>query len=106
MTNGKQNEFDLDLDQENETDVAEPTMYKVLLHNDDYTPMDFVVFVLKKFFNKSDIEAYQIMMDVHEKGLGLAGVYSFEIAETKVTQVNQFSKQNEYPLKTSLEEQT
>jgi len=106
MTNGKQNEFDLDLDQENETDVTEPTMYKVLLHNDDYTPMDFVVFVLKKFFNKSDIEAYQIMMDVHEKGLGLAGVYSFEIAETKVTQVNQFSKQNEYPLKTSLEEQT
>jgi ATP-dependent Clp protease adaptor protein ClpS len=106
MTNGKQNEFDLDLDQENETDIAEPTMYKVLLHNDDYTPMDFVVFVLKKFFNKNDIEAYQIMMDVHEKGLGLAGVYSFEIAETKVTQVNQFSKQNEYPLKTSLEEQT
>lgn len=106
MTNGKQNDFDLDLDQEHEIEITEPTMYKVLLHNDDYTPMDFVVFVLKKFFNKNEIEAYQIMMDVHEKGLGLAGVYSFEIAETKVTQVNQFSKQNEYPLKTSLEEQT
>lgn len=87
-----------------EDDVTEPLQYKVLLHNDDYTPMDFVIFVLKKFFSKNETEATQIMLDVHNKGLGLAGVYSFEVAETKVMQVNQFSKNNQYPLKTSYEE--
>lgn len=84
--------------------TEEPKDYKVLMHNDDYTPMDFVIFVLKKFFSKSDNEATQIMLDVHNKGMGIAGVYSFEVAETKVTQVNQFSKNSQYPLKTSYEE--
>ena len=84
--------------------VEEPKSYKVLMHNDDYTPMNFVIFVLKKFFSKADSEAMEIMFDVHNKGLGVAGVFSFEVAETKVTQVNQFSKNNQYPLKTSYEE--
>lgn len=93
----------LGLDLENLTE--EPRLYRVLLHNDDYTPMDFVIFVLKKFFGKSESDAQKIMLDVHNKGLGLAGVYSFEVAETKVVQVNQFAKRNEYPLKTSYEEE-
>ena len=87
-----------------EDETIEPKQYKVLMHNDDYTPMDFVIFILKKFFDKSDLDATQIMLDVHNKGLGLAGVFSFEIAETKVMQVNQFAKNNQYPLKTSFEE--
>lgn len=74
------------------------------MHNDDYTPMDFVIFVLKRFFSKNETEATQIMLDVHHKGVGLAGIYSFEVAETKVAQANQFAKSNQYPLKTSYEE--
>jgi ATP-dependent Clp protease adaptor protein ClpS len=84
--------------------LKEPKHYKVLLHNDDYTPMEFVTFVLKKFFSKNETEANRIMLDVHQKGIGLAGVYSHEVAETKVIQVNQFSKSNQHPLKTSYEE--
>lgn len=82
----------------------EPKDYKVLIHNDDYTPMDFVIFVLNKFFGKSNQDATNIMLDVHNKGVGLAGIYSFEVAETKVAQANQFSKSNNHPLKTSYEE--
>lgn len=93
-------DFDLDIDNETE----EPKQYQVLLLNDDYTPMDFVIFVLKKFFNKNEKDAYQIMLDVHHKGSGLCGVYSFEVAETKVFQVNQFSKTNQHPLTATLEE--
>ncbi|MBC7420288.1 MAG: ATP-dependent Clp protease adapter ClpS [Bdellovibrio sp.] len=93
---------DLDLDSE----VEEPKLYKVLLHNDDYTPMDFVIFVLKKFFGKNEPDAHQIMLDVHNKGAGLAGVFSFEVAESKVAQVNQFSKTNQHPLMTSYEEES
>ena len=103
MSNGKTQNPDLDLDVDNET--AEPKQYKVLLLNDDYTPMDYVIFVLKKFFSKSETEAHAIMLDVHHKGAGVAGIYSFEVAETKVAQVNQFSKTNQYPLKTTLEEE-
>lgn len=93
-------DFDLDIDNETE----EPKQYKVLLMNDDYTPMDFVIFVLKKFFGKNETDAYQIMLDVHNKGSGLCGVYTFEVAETKVAQVNQFSKSNQHPLTATLEE--
>ncbi len=100
MSQNPKTEFDLDAQQETE----EPKLYKVLMHNDDYTPMDFVILVLKKFFDKSENEAHQIMLDVHQKQTGLAGIYTFEIAETKVMQVNQYSKKNEHPLKTSYEE--
>ncbi len=91
---------------ENEIETAEPVLYRVLILNDDYTPMDFVVFVLKQFFGHAESAAQKIMLDVHQKGQGLAGVYSFEIAETKSTQMNSFSKQNKYPLKSIIEEET
>ena len=75
-----------------------PPMYRVLLTNDDYTPMEFVVHVLQKFFKKSEPEAVKIMLTVHKMGKGLAGVYSYSIAETKVKQVNDYSRQFEFPL--------
>lgn len=82
-----------------------PKMYKVILLNDDYTPMDFVVLVLRRFFAKSEEEATKIMLDVHKKGAGVAGVFSLEIAEMKVMQVNQFAQLNQNPLKSTLEEE-
>lgn len=82
-----------------------PKMYKVILLNDDYTPMDFVVLVLRRFFSKTEEQATQIMLDVHKKGAGVAGVFSLEIAEMKVMQVNQFAQLNQYPLKSTLEEE-
>lgn len=82
-----------------------PKMYKVILLNDDYTPMDFVVLVLRRFFAKTEEQATEIMLDVHKKGAGVAGVYSLEIAEMKVMQVNQFAQLNQYPLKSTLEEE-
>ena len=82
-----------------------PKMFKVVLLNDDFTPMDFVVHVLQRFFSKSEMEATQIMLDVHQRGVGIAGVFSKEIAETKVHQVNQFARKNKYPLKCTMEEE-
>lgn len=82
-----------------------PKMYKVILLNDDYTPMDFVILVLRRFFAKTEEQATQVMLDVHKKGAGIAGVYSLEIAEMKVMQVNQFAQLNQYPLKSTLEEE-
>lgn len=82
-----------------------PKLYKVILLNDDYTPMDFVVLVLRRFFAKTEEQATEIMLDVHKKGAGVAGVYSLEIAEMKVMQVNQFAQLNKYPLKGTLEEE-
>ena len=84
--------------------TKQPKQYKVLLLNDDYTPMDFVVYIIKKYFKKSTTEATQIMMDVHQKGSGVAGTYSFEIAEMKSFQVNQDAKRNKHPLKSVIEE--
>lgn len=88
-----------------DTEVAEPALYRVLILNDDYSPMDFVVYVLKTFFGHDEKSAQKIMLDVHHQGAGTAGVYSFEIAETKAAQVNAFSKQNKYPLKCTIEEE-
>lgn len=84
-------------------DVKQPPLYKVVLLNDDYTPMDFVVDVLKIFFSMNHDRATQVMLQVHTRGKGVCGVYTFEIAETKVMQVNEFSRQNEHPLQCSLE---
>lgn len=83
--------------------VQTPKMYKVILLNDDYTPMDFVILVLKRFFAKTDEAASKIMLDVHKKGAGIAGIYTLEIAEMRAMQVNQFSRMNKHPLKTTLE---
>lgn len=85
--------------------VDTPKMYKVILLNDDYTPMDFVVLVLRRFFAKTEEQATEVMLDVHKKGAGVAGVFSLEIAEMKVMQVNQFAQLNKYPLKSTLEEE-
>jgi ATP-dependent Clp protease adaptor protein ClpS len=83
--------------------LKEPTLYKVLLHNDDYTPMDFVVQVLRTVFHKTPSEAKKIMLDVHEKGIGICGIYTHEIAETKTATVTKMARDMEYPLKCSIE---
>ena len=80
------------------TQTKKPAMYKVLLLNDDYTPMEFVIHVLERFFQKSRQDATDIMMHVHRRGVGLCGVYTYEIAETKVNQVMEFARANEQPL--------
>ncbi|KPK00049.1 MAG: Clp protease ClpS [Desulfobacterales bacterium SG8_35] len=85
------------------TKVNEPPLYKVLLHNDDYTSMEFVVLLLEKVFNKTTPEATRIMLNVHQQGIGVAGVYNKEIAETKVAIVHDLAQKNEYPLRCSLE---
>ncbi len=93
---------------EEELDLAleleEPQMFKVLLHNDDYTSMDFVVEILTGVFHKTHAQAEQIMLQIHEKGKAICGVYSFEIAQTKAQQVKQKAKQNEFPLLATIEE--
>jgi ATP-dependent Clp protease adaptor protein ClpS len=85
-------------------EVKPPPMYKVVLLNDDFTPMDFVVDVIQTFFALGYDRATQIMLHVHTKGKGVCGVFSFEIAETKVAQVNDYARQNEHPLKCALEQ--
>jgi ATP-dependent Clp protease adaptor protein ClpS len=83
--------------------LQEPPMFKVILLNDDFTPMDFVVHILSKFFAKNNDEATHIMLQVHQQGSGVAGIYSHEIAETKVYLVNDYSKKNKHPLKCVME---
>ncbi|PWU19223.1 MAG: ATP-dependent Clp protease adapter ClpS [Bdellovibrio sp.] len=83
--------------------VETPRLYKVLLLNDDFTPMDFVIVVLKRFFSKNEQDAQRIMLDVHHQGTGVAGVFTLETAEMKVMQVNHFARQNQHPLKSTLE---
>nr|CBA73211.1 ATP-dependent Clp protease adaptor protein [Arsenophonus nasoniae] len=81
-----------------------PSMYKVILNNDDFTPMDFVVQVLKKYFSFDEEQATQIMLDVHFHGKGICGVYTAEVAETKAAQVNIYAREHEYPLLCTIEE--
>ena len=83
--------------------LQEPPLYKVLLHNDDYTTMDFVVMILQTIFHKNTDEATRIMLNVHHQGVGIAGVYTREIGETKVALVHRIAKRNQFPLKCSLE---
>lgn len=83
--------------------IKTPPLYRVLLMNDDFTPMDFVIHILQKFFNKASDEATRIMLEVHHKGAGTCGVFSHEIAETKVHIVNTYAKQNRFPLKCTME---
>jgi len=84
-------------------EVELPPMYRVILLNDDYTPMDFVIEILKTFFVMSHDHATQVMLHVHTRGKGVCGVFTYEIAETKVAQVNEYSRQSEHPLKCTLE---
>ena len=98
-------------DDNNETGVAtksrpktkKPTMYRVLMLNDDYTPMEFVIHVLERFFSKTHEAATQIMLHVHQRGVGVCGVFTYEVAETKVTQVMDLAKQHQHPLQCTIE---
>ncbi len=84
--------------------LKKPPLYKVLLHNDDYTTMEFVVYILQTVFHKPHTEATQIMLHVHRNGIGVAGIYPYEVAETKVATVEYLARQNEFPLKCTMEE--
>jgi ATP-dependent Clp protease adaptor protein ClpS len=85
--------------------TKKPSMYKVLLFNDDYTPMEFVVYVLERFFNMSREEATRVMLHVHQKGVGVCGVFTYEVAETKVALVLDLARKNEHPLQCSMEKE-
>ena len=85
--------------------TKKPSMYRVLLLNDDFTPMDFVVHVLERFFSKTQQEATEIMLEVHRKGVGVCGVYTYEVAETKVNLVMDHARRHEHPLQCTLEKE-
>lgn len=90
---------------EPKTKTKKPSFYKVILLNDDYTPMDFVVLVLKQLFHKSHEDAIRIMLEVHNRGSGLCGVYTLDVAETKSEQVTTAARMNEYPLQCVVEKE-
>lgn len=85
--------------------TKKPSMYRVLLLNDDFTPMDFVVHVLERFFSKNKQEATEIMMQVHRRGVGVCGVYTYEVAETKINLVMDYARKNEHPLQCTMEKE-
>ena len=87
------------------TRTERPPLYKVLLLNDDYTPMEFVVHVLERFFGLTHAQAFEIMLTVHKKGLAVVGVFSFEVAETKVAQVMDFTRRHQHPLQCTMEKE-
>lgn len=103
--NGFSPELEEDVISEVRDDIDEPSMYKVLLHNDDYTTMEFVVEILMLVFNKSPENAVRIMLDVHHKGIGICGVYTFEVSETKVNTVKALARQHGFPLKCTMEKE-
>lgn len=83
--------------------IQKPKMYKVLIHNDDYTTMEFVIHVLQKFFKKNYEQSHAIMLKVHHDGIGICGIYTFEVAESKTSKVNKYSRGKGHPLKCSFE---
>jgi ATP-dependent Clp protease adaptor protein ClpS len=83
--------------------LKKPPLYKVLLHNDDYTSMEFVVFILRTIFQRSELDAVRIMLHVHNQGVGVAGVYTYEIAEAKIAKVTTLAREHEFPLLCSVE---
>lgn len=87
------------------TKTKKPSLYKVLMLNDDYTPMEFVVYVLQRFFNMDHARSVEIMLTVHNKGVAVVGVYPFEVAETKVTQVMDCARSNQHPLQCTMEKE-
>jgi ATP-dependent Clp protease adaptor protein ClpS len=97
-------QFEKDVNSGPETVLKEPKMYRVILHNDHYTTMEFVVEVLVAVFGKSAAEAMKIMLDVHKKGAGICGIYTYDIASTRISQVHHLARKREFPLKCSLEE--
>lgn len=84
--------------------IKKPSLYKVIMLNDDFTPMDFVVSLLKSFFNKTQQEATEIMMQIHQEGVGVCGVYTFEVAEMKASQVVEAARRSQHPLRCEIEQ--
>ena len=103
--NNLNNDLDKGVLLEAKPKVKKPSMYNVLLLNDDYTPMEFVVVVLERFFGKNHTQAFEIMLTVHKKGMAVVGVFSHEIAETKVAQVMDFSRRHQHPLQCTMEKE-
>ena len=103
VDNNKFDDNDSLIKTQTKTKLKKPSLYKVLILNDDYTPMEFVVYLLKSFFNKSNEEATKIMLHVHQNGIGVCGIFSYEIAETKVIQVLDMSRKNNHPLQCTME---
>ena len=96
---------DVGLMTKTKTRTQRPPMYKVMLLNDDYTPMEFVVHILERFFGLNHAQAFEIMLQVHKKGLAVVGVFSYEIAETKVAQVMDFARRHQHPLQCTMEKE-
>lgn len=96
-------DFDTGVATKTKTKTKKPSLYRVLLLNDDFTPMEFVIMVLEQIFRKSREQATQIMLHVHNNGVGECGVFTYEVAETKVTQVMDFARQNQHPLQCVME---
>ena len=104
--NSKENDLnDVGVVTKEDVKVKKPTLYKVILLNDDYTPMEYVVILLKSIFNKSQDEAVNIMLTIHQKGSGVCGVYTLEIAETKVDKVMKLAKSDQHPLQCIIEKE-
>jgi ATP-dependent Clp protease adaptor protein ClpS len=101
----RDSQYEGDVLTESRQQLKKPPLFKVLLHNDNYTTMDFVVFVLVNVFNRSEPDAIQIMLHVHQQGVGVAGVFTHEIAETKVARVAALAREHEYPLLCTMEEE-
>ena len=100
----QQDKFDSEILERDEKKVKEPEMYKVVIHNDDFTTKDFVVHILRVVFHKEPAEATRIMLHVHKRGRGVVGVYTWDIAQTRAQRVHQMAKEAEYPLKCTVEE--
>jgi len=105
MTNKPEDDNDQDVLVDTRAKTERPPLYKVMLLNDDYTPMEFVVIVLERFFGMNQTQAFEIMLTVHKKGLAVVGVFSHEVAETKVAQVMDFARQHQHPLQCTMEKE-
>lgn len=110
MTNGndkKQGDDDIDIgvDVATKTKTKKPSLWRVVLLNDDYTPMEFVVHILQSFFGMNEHTAAQVMLHVHHKGVGVCGVFTYEVAETKVAQVTEYARSNQHPLQCTMEKE-
>lgn len=103
MPRRREGDSDVATETKQKTRLQKPKLYRVLLHNDNYTTRDFVVAVLKEVFHKSEAAAVQIMLHVHYNGIGVAGVYTFDVAETKIRLVEQLAQENDFPLRLSME---
>ena len=105
MSDDFENDGESNLAVKTRTLSARPPLYKVMVLNDDYTPMEFVVHILERFFGMNSAQAFDIMLTVHKKGLAVVGVFSHEVAETKVTQVMDFARRHEHPLQCTMEKE-